>query len=50
VKLWKTGGWRWWTRGGFMYVSLATDVNWFHIEVGPVDVTVGRRRCDGGDE
>lgn len=37
------GGWRWWTPGGFLYLSLGTDINWVRIEVGPVEVTVHRR-------
>lgn len=36
------GGWRWWSRKGFIYVSAGTEFNWLRLEVGPVEIKVAR--------
>jgi hypothetical protein len=43
------GGWRWWSPGGLLYISLATEINWLRVEVGPVELLVRRRHKTGGD-
>lgn len=37
-------GWRWFSRGDVICVWLATEINWFHIKVGPMHVRVQRNR------
>jgi hypothetical protein len=37
-------GWRWFSKGGLLGVWLVTDINWFHIKVGPAHVRIQRHR------
>ena len=42
MKLNMASGWRWWDKKRRLYVSLGTDINWFHLKVGPVSLVVKR--------
>lgn len=35
--------WRWWAPNRFIYISVNTDIFWFHLKVGSLEITIQRK-------